>query len=48
MQSFCAVIPYADAVIAENQFVSLARQAKIDKKCNTQVATGIFALKDCL
>jgi hypothetical protein len=44
MQSFCAVIPYVDMVIGENQFISLARQAGLHKKFNTWLATDIFAL----
>jgi hypothetical protein len=46
MQSFCAVLPNADQVIAENQFVNLAKQGGLDKKYNTQLATDIFALHD--
>jgi hypothetical protein len=41
-------IPYADVVIAESQFVSLAKQAKVDKKYDTRLSTDILALKDCL
>ncbi|MER9950377.1 hypothetical protein [Mesorhizobium sp. M0047] len=44
MQSFCAVIPYANLVIGENQFVSLARQAGLDQKYGTRLATNLSAL----
>jgi hypothetical protein len=51
MQSFCAIIPYADDVIGENQFVNLARQAKLDKKYGTRLTTNVLDLAaslDCL
>lgn len=48
MQSFCAVIPYADEVIAENMFVNLARQAKLDRKYQTRLSTSLFSLRDTL
>jgi hypothetical protein len=44
MQTFCTVLPYADQVIAENQFSSLARQAGLDKKYNTQITTAVASL----
>lgn len=44
MQSFCTVIPYADHVVSENQFINLARQAKLDKKYRTQLSTNILDL----
>lgn len=44
MQSFCAAIPYVDVVIGENQFVNLARQAKLDRKFDTRLETDIMAL----
>lgn len=48
MQAFCAVVAYADVVVAENQFANLARQAKLDKKFGTQIMTNILELKDHL
>lgn len=48
MQSFCAIIPYADEVITEKQFASLARQAGLDKKYDTRISTDIFALRERL
>ena len=45
MQSFCAVVPYADEIIAENQFASLAKQGRLDKKYDTRIATSIFVLR---
>ena len=45
MQAFCAVVPYADIVVAENQFVSLAVQAKLPSKYKTTLTTNIFDLK---
>lgn len=48
MQSFCAIIPYADEVIGENQFVNLARQSHLDKKFKTKLGTDILALREIL
>lgn len=48
MQSFCAVIPYMNMVIGENQFVNLARQSRLDKKFDVELATDILALADVL
>ncbi|MQB46046.1 hypothetical protein [Rhizobium sp. ICMP 5592] len=48
MQAFCAVVPYADLVVGENQFVNLARQAGLDKKYNTRLATNLSALNEAL
>jgi hypothetical protein len=48
MQSFCAIIPYADEVVGENQFVNLAKQAKLDKKYDTRITTNILELKESL
>jgi hypothetical protein len=48
MQTFCAVMPYADVVIAENQFSNLAKQAGLDKKYQTQVLTNLSSLQDVL
>ena len=48
MQSFCAVMPYADLVIAENQFISLARQAKLDQKYGTRLETKLSSFTKVL
>jgi hypothetical protein len=48
MQSFCAVVAYADAVVAENQFSSLAKQAGLDKKYGTRISTDLLALTEYL
>jgi hypothetical protein len=48
MQTFCAVVRYADMVVAENMFSSLARQAKLDQKYNTQIATDLSAIRTWL
>lgn len=48
MQSFCAVVPYVDAIVAENMFVNLARQAKLDRKYQTRLYTSIFDLRETL
>jgi hypothetical protein len=48
MQTFCAVVAYADVIIAENMFCSLARQAGLDKKFGTQIITNILELNDHL
>jgi len=48
MQSFCAIIPYADEVIGEKQFVNLAKQAKLDSKYGTKLGTDILSLGERL
>lgn len=48
MASFCAVIPYADCIVAEKQFVNLARQAGLGKHYNTMLETNLAALNDIL
>ena len=45
MQTFCAVVRYADMVIAENMFSNLAQQAKLGKKYDTHIATDVRAVK---
>jgi hypothetical protein len=45
MQAFCAVVAYADVIVAENMFCSLARQAGLDGKYNTQIVTSLLELK---
>lgn len=46
MQAFCAVLPYADLVVAENQFVSLARQANLGEKYGSRLSTDLHHLRD--
>ncbi|MES3027671.1 MAG: hypothetical protein V4820_07465 [Pseudomonadota bacterium] len=46
MQAFCAVLPYADLVVAENQFVSLARQANLGEKYGSRLSTDLHHLGD--
>ncbi|UVK35830.1 hypothetical protein LHFGNBLO_006047 (plasmid) [Mesorhizobium sp. AR10] len=48
MASFCAVVAYADMVTGENQFVNLARQAKLGKKYETRLETSVLALRELL
>ncbi|MFD1986238.1 hypothetical protein ACFSOZ_27715 [Mesorhizobium newzealandense] len=48
MQTFCTVIPYADLIVGENQFVNLARQARLDEKYDTRMATSLSALDQAL
>jgi hypothetical protein len=45
MQTFCAVVAYADVIAAENMFSSLARQARLDKKYNTRIVTSLLKLQ---
>jgi hypothetical protein len=45
MQTLCAVVAHADIVVAENMFSSLARQAGLDKKYDTQIVTSLLDLK---
>lgn len=45
MQAFGAVMPYADHVVAENQFSSLAIQAGLGKKYGTTISTDILSLE---
>jgi hypothetical protein len=44
MQAFCAVIAYADIVVAENHFSNLAQQAGLDKMFKTRITTRLAAL----
>lgn len=48
MQSFCAIIPYADVVVGEKQFINLARQARLDKKFSTRLRTNVLDLVEDL
>lgn len=44
MMAFMTVLPLADIIIAEKQFVNLARQARLDERYNTTLMTSIFDL----
>jgi hypothetical protein len=44
MQSFAAVVPYADLVIAENQFINLAKQAGMEEAYGGKLRTDILSL----
>ena len=44
MQTFCAVVAYADIVIAENMFSNLAIQAGLHKKYGTRIKTKLSEL----
>lgn len=48
MQSFCAVMAYADIVTAENFFSNLALQAGLNKKYATQIVPNLFELPKVL
>lgn len=48
MQTFCTVLAYADHVIAENQFIDLARQAGLGTKYGTEISPDILSLYDFL
>jgi hypothetical protein len=41
-------MPYSDIVITEKMFASIARQAHLDRKCNTIVLSSINELGQCL
>ncbi|MCH2394634.1 hypothetical protein [Oceanibaculum sp.] len=43
MMSFITVLPFADIVVAEKQFVNLSRQARLDERYDTRMLTSIFA-----
>ncbi len=44
MMSFITVLPFADIMVAEKQFVNLSRQAGLDKRYGTRILTSIFDL----
>ena len=44
MMAFITVLPLADIIIAEKQFVNLARQARLDERYNSTLMTSIFDL----
>lgn len=44
MHSFCSAIPYASLVIAENTFITLARQSKLDSRYGCTLSTKLEEL----
>lgn len=44
MASFITVLPLADVIVAEKQFVNLARQARLDERHATTLLTSIYDL----
>lgn len=44
MTAFTTVLPFANVIVAEKQFVNLARQARLDKRYNTTLLTSIHDL----
>lgn len=44
MMSFITVLPLADIVVAEKQFVNLSRQARLDERYGTRLLTSVFDL----
>lgn len=41
MMAFITVLPFADVIVAEKQFVNLARQARLDERYGTRLFTSI-------
>lgn len=48
MQTFCAVIAYADIIVAENMFSNLAMQSGLHKKYGTHITTKLADLPGLL
>lgn len=48
MRTFCTVLPYADIIVAENQFINLARQAGLHSRYGAYLETDIRMLADLL
>lgn len=48
MQTFCAVVAYADIIVAENMFSNLTVQSGLHKKYGTRVLTKLAELPDVL
>lgn len=48
MRTFCTVLPYADIVVAEQQFTNLARQAGLHARYAVHLETDIRALRTLL
>jgi hypothetical protein len=45
LDSYVGVIPYADVIVGENQFINLARQAGLGEKYSTRFETELSALE---
>lgn len=48
MQTFCAVVAYADVIVAENMFSNLAVQAGLHKKYGTRILTKLADIPEAL
>jgi hypothetical protein len=48
MQTFCAIVAYADIIVAENMFSNLTVQAGLHKRYGTRVLTKLAELPDVL
>lgn len=48
MQTFCAVIAYADIIVAENMFSNLAMQARLHKKYCTRITTKLADIPEAI
>lgn len=48
MQTFCAVVAYADIIVAENMFSNLAIQAGLHKKYSTSITTRLSDVPEAL
>ena len=48
MQTFCAVLAYADIVVAESMFSNLAKQAGLHKTYDTRIMTSLADIPDAL
>lgn len=48
MQTFCAVVAYANVIVAENMFSNLAVQAGLHKKYDTRILTRLADLLEAL
>lgn len=48
MQAFCAVVAYADIVVAENMFSNLAMQAGLHTKYSTRITTKLADVAEAL
>lgn len=46
MMAFMTVLPFADVIVAEKQFVNLSRQARLDERYGTTLLISIFELVD--
>jgi hypothetical protein len=48
MQTFCAVVAYADIIVAENMFSNLAIQSGLHKKYDTIIMTKLTGVPNAL